>query len=68
MAGVQEQNTIAIFLYLLGQTIAIWKKLSKIEQKIDVIQEHNDEQDKKINKIMKVMANKVAGAAKELIT
>ena len=68
MVGVQEQSTVAIFLYLIGQTIAVWKKLSKIEQKIDIVQKHNDEQDKKINKIMKVMADKVAGAAKELIT
>jgi len=64
---MQEANEVAIFLYLIGQTVAIWKKLSRIEQKIDVIQEHNDDQDKKIAKIIKILVEKIEGAAKELI-
>ena len=65
---MQEDALIYLLVFLAGQTIAIWKKLSKIEQKIDSIQKHNDKQDEQINKIMKVIAERVEGAAKELIT
>jgi len=64
---VQEESIITLIVFLAGQTIAIWKKLSRIEQKIDIIQKHNDEQDEKISRLMKVVADKVAGAARELI-
>ena len=65
---MQEESIITIVIFLIGQTIAIWQKLSKIEQKIDVIQRHNDEQDEKIRKIIKVIGNRINGAAKELIS
>lgn len=64
---MQEESIITLIVFLAGQTIAIWKKLSRIEQKIDIIQKHNDEQDEKISRLMKVVADKVAGAARELI-
>ena len=65
---MQEDALIYLLVFLAGQTIAIWKKLSKIEQKIDSIQKHNDKQDKEIKKLTRVIAEKVEGAAKELIT
>jgi len=68
MAKVQEDALISILVFLVGQTIALWKKLSKIEQKIDSIQKHNDKQDKQISKLTKVVAERIEGAAEELIT
>ena len=68
MAKVQEDALIYLLVFLAGQTVAIWKKLSKIEQKIDSIQKHNDKQDEQISKLTKVIAERIEGAAKELIT
>jgi len=65
---MQEESIVYILVFLIAQTITIYKKLSAIEQKIDSIQRHNDKQDEQINKIMKVIAERVEGAAKELIT
>jgi len=65
---VQEDALIYILVFLVGQTVAIWKKLSKIEQKIDSIQKHNDKQDEQISKLTRVIAERIEGAAKELIT
>ena len=65
---MQEDALISILVFLVGQTIALWKKLSKIEQKIDSIQKHNDKQDKQISKLTKVVAERIEGAAEELIT
>ena len=65
---MQEESIISVIIFLVGQTIAIWKKLSTIEQKIDRIQNHNDEQDKKIGKIMKVIVKHINSAAEDLIT
>ena len=67
-AKVQEESLISLILFLTGQTIAIWKKLSKIEQKIDSIQEHNKQQDEEIKKLKKVIVNKINGTVKELVT
>lgn len=64
---MQEESIITIVLFLVAQTMAIWQKLSKIEQKIDIIQKHNDEQDEEIRKITKVVATKVQGAVEELM-
>mgnify|MGYP000619072080 CR=1 FL=1 len=65
---MQEDALIYLLVFLAGQTVAIWKKLSKIEQKIDSIQKHNDKQDEQISKLTKVIAERIEGAAKELIT
>jgi len=65
---VQEQSLIYILMFLIAQTITIYKKLSAIEEKIDSIQKHNDKQDEQINKIMRVIAEHINGAARELIT
>lgn len=65
---MQEQNTIAIFIYLIGQTIALWRKLSKIEQKLSNIQEHNKTQDEDIRNIKRAIIRHLQGAAEELIT
>lgn len=65
---MQEQSLIYILMFLIAQTITIYKKLSAIEEKIDSIQKHNDKQDEQINKIMRVIAEHINGAARELIT
>lgn len=64
---MQEETIIYLIVFLTGQTIAIWKKLSTIEQKIDTMQKRNDEQDKKIKAIVQVLSEKVDGVAQELV-
>lgn len=64
---MQEETIIYLIVFLTGQTIAIWKKLSLIEQKIDDMQKRNDEQDRKIKALMQVISDKVDGVAQELV-
>lgn len=64
---MQEETVVYIITFLIAQTIAIWKKLSTIEQKIDTMQKRNDEQDKKIKAIVQVLSEKVDGLAQELV-
>jgi len=48
---MQEQSLISILLFLIAQTIAIWKKLEKLEAKIDKLTNENKRQDSDLEKI-----------------
>lgn len=48
---MQEQSLISILLFLIAQTIAIWKKLEKLEAKIDLIAQENKRQDEAIKEV-----------------
>ena len=48
---MEEQTIAMMILYLIGQTIALWQKLSKIEQKIDNVTDKVKNNEKEIKKI-----------------
>lgn len=64
---MQEDNLVYILIFLIAQTITLYKKLTAIEVKLKQIIEDSKRHEDEINKIKKVIIDKIENSYKELI-
>lgn len=64
---MQEDNLVYILIFLIAQTITLYKKLTAIEVKLNQIIEDSKRHEDEINKLKKVIIDKIENSYKELI-
>lgn len=64
---MQEESIIYLIVFLTGQTIALYKKLSSIEAKLNEITKSTEQHEQDIKRIKKVIIEKWGDKAQELI-
>lgn len=64
---MQEDNLVYILIFLIAQTITLYKKLTAIEVKLKQIIEDSKRHEDEINKLKKVIIDKIENSYKELI-
>ena len=64
---MQEESIIYLIVFLTGQTIALYKKLSSIEAKLNEITKSIEQHEQDIKRIKKVIIDKWGDKARELI-
>lgn len=64
---MQEDNLVYILIFMMAQTITLYKKLTAIEVKLKQILEDSKRHEEEINKLKKVIIDKIENSYKELI-
>lgn len=64
---MQEDNLVYILIFMITQTITLYKKLTAIEVKLKQIIEVSKRHEDEINKLKKVIIERIDNAYKELM-
>lgn len=64
---MQEDNLVYILIFIIAQTITLYKKLTAIEVKLKQILEDSKRHEEEINKLKKVIIERIDNAYKELM-
>lgn len=64
---MQEDSLVYILIFMMAQTITLYKKLTAIEVKLKQILEDSKRHEEEINKLKKVIIERIDNAYKELM-
>lgn len=64
---MQEDNLVYILIFMMAQTITLYKKLTAIEVKLKQIIKDSKRHEDEINKLKKVIIERTDNAYKELM-